>query len=87
MRLRSFAHINLKQIQILIDKKTISPETKIDLNLLKTNKIVKKNVTKFKILGLGDIKQKVNIDSRLLSKNAKTKLSKSGSSFISKNNS
>ncbi len=81
------AIINLKQIQILIDKKTISPETKIDLNLLKTNKIVKKNVTKFKILGLGDIKQKVNIDSRLLSKNAKTKLSKSGSSFISKNNS
>ncbi len=81
------AIINLKQIQILIDKKKISPETKIDLNLLKTNKIVKKNVTKFKILGLGDIKQKVNIDSRLLSKNAKTKLSKSGSSFISKNNS
>ncbi len=81
------AIINLKQIQILIDKKKISAETKIDLKLLKTNKIIKKNVTKFKILGLGDIKQKVNIDSSLLSKNAKTKLSKSGSSFISKNNS
>ncbi len=81
------AIINLKQIQILIDKKKISSETKIDLKLLKTNKIIKKNVTKFKILGLGDIKQKVNIDSSLLSKNAKTKLSKSGSSFISKNNS
>ena len=71
----------------MIDKKIISSSTKIDLNFLITNKIVKKNVTKFKILGNGDIKDKINFDTEIISKSAKDKLSKSGSTFISKNNS
>ena len=54
---------------------------------MKTNKVVKKNVTKFKILGAGEIKNKINLDTSLLSKTAKDKLLKSGSEFISKNNS
>ena len=81
------AIINLSEIQKLIDKKIISVNTKIDLNLLKTNKIVKQNVTKFKILANGEIKDKINLDTDLLSKSAKDKLSKLGSTFISKNNS
>ena len=81
------AIINLSKIQSLIDKKIISSSTKIDLNFLITNKIVKKNVTKFKILGNGDIKEKISLDTEILSKSAKDKLSKSGSTFISKNNS
>ena len=81
------AIINLSKIQSLIDKKIISSSTKIDLNFLITNKIVKKNVTKFKILGNGDIKEKISLDTEILSKSAKDKLSKLGSTFISKNNS
>ena len=81
------AIINLSKIQSLIDKKIISSSTKIDLNFLITNKIVKKNVTKFKILGNGDIKEKISLDTEILSKSAKDKLSKSGSTFISKNKS
>tara|TARA_Y100000590_G_scaffold457046_1_gene608828 strand:- start:1283 stop:1741 length:459 start_codon:yes stop_codon:yes gene_type:complete len=81
------AIINLSEIQKLIDKKIISVNTKIDLNLLKTNKIIKQNVTKFKILAKGEIKDKINLDTDLLSKSAKNKLSKLGSTFISKNNS
>ncbi len=81
-----YATINLSQIQSLIDKKIINSSTKIDLKLLKSNKIVKKNVFKFKILGLGEIKDKVNLDTEFLSKSAKDKLSKSGSQFIIKNN-
>tara|TARA_B100000965_G_scaffold367555_1_gene353594 strand:+ start:2064 stop:2522 length:459 start_codon:yes stop_codon:yes gene_type:complete len=81
------AIINLSKIQSLIGKKIISSSTKIDLNLLKKNKIVKKNVTKFKILGNGDVKEKISLDTEFLSKSAKNKLSKSGSTFISKNNS
>ena len=80
------AIINLSKIQSLISKKIISSSTKIDLNLLKKNKIVKKNVTKFKILGNGDVKEKISLDTEFLSKSAKNKLSKSGSTFISKNN-
>ena len=82
-----YAVINLSQIQSLIDKKIISESSKIDLNLLKNNKIVKKNVTKLKILGMGEIKNKININADLLSKSAIEKLSKSGSEFVSKNNS
>ena len=51
------------------------------------NKVVKKNVTKFKILGMGKITNKISLDTDLLTKSAKEKLSKSGSTFISKNNS
>ena len=81
------AVINLSKIQTLIDKKIISPEVKIDLNFLKSNKLIKKNVKKFKILGSCDIAKKINLDTNLLSKSAKDKLTKSGSIFISKDNS
>ena len=86
-RKQKYSIINLSKIQELIDKKIISSSTKIDLNLLKANKLIKKNTKKFKILGIGDIKNKISLDTDLLSKSAKEKLSKSGSEFISKNNS
>tara|TARA_Y100000590_G_C15340004_1_gene871081 strand:+ start:73 stop:531 length:459 start_codon:yes stop_codon:yes gene_type:complete len=82
-----YAVINLSKIKSLIEKKIIKTSEKIDLDLLKSKKIVKKNVTKFKILGMGEINDKINLDTKLLSKSAKDKLSKSGSTFISKSNS
>ena len=84
---QKYAIINLSKIQSLIDKKIISATTKIDIKLLKSNNIIKKNINKFKILGIGEIKNKINLDTDLLSKSAKEKLTKSGSIFISKNNS
>ena len=79
--------INISKIVSLIDKNIISADNKIDLKLLKEKKIIKKSTKKFKILGTGDCKIKLNFDTDLLSKSAKDKLTKSGSSFISKNNS
>ena len=79
--------INISKIISLIDKNIISADNKIDLKLLKEKKIIKKSTKKFKILGSGDCKIKLNLDTDLLSKSAKDKLTKSGSSFISKNNS
>ena len=84
---QKLAVINLAQLQSLFEKNKISSDVKIDLKFLKTHKLIKKNVTKFKILGVGDIKNKINLDTDLLSKTAKSKLTKIGSSFISKNNS
>ena len=81
------AVINLSKIQSLIDKNIIKSNEKIDIKFLKSNKLIKKNVTKFKILGAGEIKNKIILDTSLLSKSAKDKLLKSGSEFISKNNS
>ncbi len=83
---KQYAVINLSKIQALIDKKIISPTSKIDIKLLKENKIIKQNIKKFKILGMGEIKAKINLDTDMLTKTAKDKLSKSGSIFISKNN-
>ena len=84
---QKLAVINLSQLQSLFEKNKISSDVKIDLKFLKTHKLIKKNVTKFKILGVGDVKNKINLDTDLLSKTAKSKLTKIGSSFISKNNS
>ncbi len=84
---KKYAVINLSKIQSLINKKIISPKNKIDLKFLKSNKLIKKNVNKFKILGIGEIAEKINLDTNLLSKSAKDKLSKSGSVFISINKS
>ncbi len=84
---KNYAELNLSQLQLLIDKKIISPSSKIDLKFLKTNKLIKKNISKFKILGDGEIKEKINLDTDLLTKSAKEKLSKNGSVFTSKNNS
>ena len=81
------AVINLSKIQSLIDKNIISNTNKINLDFLKSKKLIKKNVTKFKILGMGEIKSKVILDTDLLTKTAKNKLIKSGSEFISKNQS
>ena len=81
------AVINLSKIQSLIDKNIISNTNKINLDFLKSKKLIKKNVTKFKILGMGEIKSKVILDTDLLTKTAKNKLIKSGSEFISKNES
>ena len=70
--------INLGKIQYFIDKNKIKKSDKISLTLLKTLKIINKNTKKIKILGSGDVKEKVNIEANLLSKSAKEKLEKIG---------
>ena len=75
------ATINLEKIQNFIDKKTISSTDKIDIKLLRKLKIINKNSQKLKILGTGEIKIKVNIETDLISKSAKEKLEKIGGSI------
>ena len=78
------ATINLEKIQNFIDKKTISSTDKIDVKLLKKLKIINKNSQKLKILGIGEIKIKINIEADLISKSAKEKLEKIGGSILIK---
>ena len=70
--------INLKKIQFFIEKKLINSESKIDLNFLKKNKIINKNIQKMKILGTGEIKEKINIEADSFSKSAIDKVKKAG---------
>ena len=78
------AKINLEKIQFFLTKKTIKPSDKIDSNLLKKLKIIKKNSSLLKILGTGEIKEKINIEADLVSKSAKDKLEKLGGSILIK---
>ena len=70
--------INLGKIQYLIEKNSINNTDKINLDLLKKLNILNKNSKKLKILGSGDIKNKIIIEANFFSKSAKDKLEKTG---------
>tara|TARA_B100000401_G_C52613387_1_gene627825 strand:- start:291 stop:749 length:459 start_codon:yes stop_codon:yes gene_type:complete len=72
------AKINLDQIQLMINNKKINIMEKINLTLLQKNKIVSKNSKKLKILGSGELKEKINFETDYISKNAKIKMEKIG---------
>ena len=72
------AKINLDQIQLMINNKKINTMEKINLTLLQKNKIVSKNSKKLKILGSGELKEKINFETDYISKNAKIKMEKIG---------
>ena len=73
--------LNLADIQSFIQSKKIKSTDKIDLALLKKLNIVKKRYKKLKVLGKGEIKEKLNLEVNYLSNSAKTKLEKSGSNI------
>ena len=74
----SIAIMNLEKIQSFINEKTINTSDVINIALLKKLKLVNKNSQKLKILGTGDIKDKVSIEADLISKSAVVKLEKAG---------
>ena len=82
----NIAIMNLNKIQSFIDKKTIKSGEVINTDLLKKLKLINKNAQKLKILGNGDIKDKVNIEADLASKSAQEKLVKVGGSVQLKKN-
>jgi large subunit ribosomal protein L15 len=75
------AKINLEKIQFYIEKKKIDSKITINSDLLKKLNIINKNSEKLKILGNGQIKEKINIEADLISKSAKEKLEKIGGSI------
>ena len=77
----NIAIINLNKIQSFIDKKNIKTTDILNSDLLKKLKLINKNSNKLKILGTGDIKDKINIEADLASKSAVEKLEKIGGSI------
>ena len=73
------AKLNIGKIQFFIDKKKINSNEKINLDLLKKLKIVSGKSNKIKILGSGDLKNKIDIEVDFVSKSVKEKLDKTGS--------
>ena len=75
------AILNLGKIQFFIDKKTFKEGDVLNSELLKKLKLISKQSTKLKILGTGEIKNKINIEANLASKSAVEKLKKIGGSI------
>ena len=76
---KDVAKLNIGKIQYFIDKKKINANEKIGLDLLKKLKIVSGKSNKIKILGSGDLKNKIDIEVDFVSKSVKEKLDKTGS--------
>ena len=75
------AILNLDKIQSYIDKKSINIGDVLNSSLLKKLNLINKNSNKLKILGSGEIKDKINIEADLASKSAIEKLEKVGGSI------
>jgi large subunit ribosomal protein L15 len=75
------AILNLDKIQSYIDKKSINIKDLLNSSLLKKLNLINKNSMKLKILGTGEIKDKINIEADLASKSAIEKLEKIGGSI------
>ena len=77
----NIAILNLNKIQSYIDKKSLKTGDTLNSNLLKKLNLINKNSIKLKILGSGEIKDKINIEADLASKSAIEKLEKIGGSI------
>ena len=78
---KNIAILNLNKIQSFIDKKNVKTSEILNSNLLKKLKLINKRSSKLKILGSGEIKDKINIEADLASKSAVNKLEKIGGSI------
>ena len=72
------AKINLEKIQKLIDAKKLNVEDKLNIDLLKKIKFIRKSVSQFKILGSGEVNTAINIGANFISLAAKEKIEKIG---------
>ena len=75
---KNIAILNLSKIQNFFEQKKINDEESLDLKLLQNKKIISKKYEKLKILGSGEIKNKVNLTVNFISKQAKEKIEKIG---------
>tara|TARA_Y100001970_G_scaffold69232_1_gene88298 strand:- start:5791 stop:6249 length:459 start_codon:yes stop_codon:yes gene_type:complete len=82
LKKEKIAILNLNKIQNLIETNKIVKDSEISIDTLKKNKIVNKRFQKIKILGEGEIKDKITLRVDLISKSAKEKLEKAGSTVI-----
>ena len=72
------AILNLSKIQSMLDKSKNNLKSIIDLKILKEKNLINNKYLKLKILGTGEIKNKIEISANFASKTALTKIEKSG---------
>ena len=75
---KDIAIINLSRIQEIITKQKNILNNKINLTNLQKSRLINKRHRKLKLLGSGDLKQKLDIEVNSISKSAKEKIEKLG---------
>tara|TARA_B100000965_G_scaffold149266_1_gene124220 strand:- start:180 stop:638 length:459 start_codon:yes stop_codon:yes gene_type:complete len=85
LKKQKIAIINLDKIQNLIETKKINTDIQVNIDFLKKNKIISKSFSKIKVLGSGEIKDKIDLNVDFVSKSAKEKLEKVGGIISLKN--
>jgi len=75
---KRIAIISIFRIQEIIKKDTSISQDKISLSSLQKLKFINKKYKKLKLLGSGDLKDKINIEVNSASKSAKEKIEKTG---------
>ena len=75
---KNIALINLSRIQEIVSKQKTILNNKINLSYLQKSKLINKKYRKLKLLGGGDLKQKLDIEVNSASKAAKEKIEKLG---------
>ena len=74
----NIAILNLSKIQSIFEKNKIDPTTSLNLKSLKDKNLISKKFSKLKILGSGEIKEKLDITADFASKQAQEKIKKVG---------
>ena len=75
---KNMAMLNLSRIQEIITKEKTLGLNKINLKNLQKSKLINKKYNKLKLLGSGEIKEKLDFEVNSISKSAKEKIEKIG---------
>tara|TARA_Y100000817_G_scaffold182828_1_gene142885 strand:- start:34 stop:504 length:471 start_codon:yes stop_codon:yes gene_type:complete len=75
---KKIAIINISDIESFIKNKKIKVQDEINVKILTEKKLINKKYNKLKILGNGEIKDKLKIKTNFISESAKSKIEKAG---------
>ena len=79
---KKIAIINLNGLQNIFKKNQSLTKSKINLLALQKSKIILKKYKKLKLLGSGEIKEKIDFEVNFISESAKKKVEKAGGKII-----
>ena len=79
---KNIAIMNLKNIEYFLKNKRINSKDEINIKYLIEKGLIGKKYKKLKILGTGDIKDKLKVTTDFISKSANSKIQKAGGSVI-----
>ena len=75
---KNIATINISDIENFLKNKKIKIQDEINIKNLTEKKLINKKYNKLKILGSGEIKERLKIKTDFISKSAKSKIEKAG---------